>query len=553
MNAPVAIVGAGPVGMVAALLLDRHGIAVTLFDTEAATRNGPRGSTHNARTMELYRQLGLAAGIRRLGLPDAHPTDVRYLTRLAGFELARLAMPSERDKRQAVADSGPLDQVPEPVLRANQMQVEAHLAEHIRTQTGIDYRPGWHVETFRQDAGGVTLRANHAALGASTFECDYLIGCDGARSMVRDELGIALEGPDGIGGQYFGGRMLATYFRAPALYAGCLRERRAFQYWISNPDARATLIALDGQGEFLMFTQAPPGDAPADARQIVETIHRCIGGSEAVPVEVVHTRAWRAGAALVAERLHDRRVFLAGDAAHVFTPTGGFGMNTGIEDVANLAWKLAATLQGWGGPALLDSYALERLPVAKRNVAAARELSRRVGAVQTSADIEHDSPAGAAQRAQLGAMLAGFADQFDSMGVHLGARVDGSPIVIGDAAPPADDYQHYEPSGVPGGRAPHFWVDAGRGMGSSIYDRFGMGFTLLRFDGAEAGEIVRAAVRRAVRLDVVDVSNAPAQALYGGKLVLIRPDRVIAWRGNRDVDADGAEAIWRRLTGFAAA
>ncbi|WP_017920153.1 FAD-dependent monooxygenase [Burkholderia gladioli] len=552
MNAPVAIVGAGPVGMVMALLLDQHGVVCRLFDSETAPRASPRGSTHNARTMELYRQLGLATAVRQLGLPGDYPTDVRYLTRLDGFELARLAMPSERDKQRAVAASSMLDQVPEPVLRANQMMVERYLAACIRGRPHIDYRAGWQVEQFSQHASGVAIRARHASLGTREFAASYLVGCDGARSLVRKELGIALRGPDGIGEQYFGGGMLATHLRAPTLYRGCLRDRPAFQYWVGNPELRATLIALDGRGEFLMFTQRPQTDGPIDRAWLLDTIQRCIG--HAAPVEVLDTRTWRAGAALVAESLRERRVFLAGDAAHLFTPTGGFGMNTGIEDAANLAWKLTAVLQGWGGEALLASYELERLPVARRNAMAARELSRRVGELRIAPDLEDDTPEGAARRAELGSRLAGFADQFDSMGVHLGARVDGSPIIIGDAAPPAEDLLRYTPSGVPGGRAPHFWLDRGRGSGSSLYDRCGTGFTLLRFEdaGRDADQIVHAAALLGIPLEVVDIPNREPQALYQASMVLIRPDRLIAWRGSGHVEAWRAVSILRRLAGFTA-
>jgi hypothetical protein len=233
----------------------------------------------------------------------------------------------------------------------------------------------------------------------------------------------------------------------------------------------------------------------------------------------------------------------------VFTPTGGFGMNTGIEDAANLAWKLAATMQGWGGPGLLASYGTERRPIALRNVAAARALSRRVGAVKIAADVECDSPAGAAQRDALGHVFAGFADQFDSMGVHLGARYDGSPIVIGDEPPPADRADRYQPSGVPGGRAPHYWLDAGRGIGSSLYDRLGAGFTLLRFgdDARAGGALVDAAGASAVPLAVVDVASRGAKELYGRSLALVRPDLHLAWRGDGPLDAAAAHSILARV------
>jgi 2-polyprenyl-6-methoxyphenol hydroxylase-like FAD-dependent oxidoreductase len=552
----VGIVGAGPVGMALALLLDRHGVTTLLFDADPEDHHWPRGSTLNARSMELFRQLGLSRDLRTLGLPEDHPTDVRYVTRLDGFELARLPGPSARDNQRAVAASSELDQVPEPMIRANQMYVEPYLIRRIAERHRIDYRPGWRVERFAQDTGGVTIWATHAQHGPRQWQCQYLAGCDGARSTVRRQLGIALRGFDGAEDRYFGGAMLATHVRAPALYTECLRDRPAFQYWIGNRDARATLIALDGRGEFLMFTQpaavegAP--DGAADSQAVMDVIRRCIG--RATAVEILGTRPWRAGVALVADRFHDRRVFLAGDAVHLFTPTGGFGMNTGIDDAANLAWKLAASLQGWGGPGLLASYEAERMPVALRNVTAARRLALRVSELRIPPEIDSDSPAGAAQREAMGRVLAGFSDQFDSLGVQLGARYDGSAIVIGDEPPPADLHDSYEPSGVPGGRAPHFWIDAGRGIGSSLFDRLGTGLTLLRWPDSSGEhhrrghDLVNAARQLSVPLDVIDVQCRGAQALYGRTLALIRPDMYLAWRGNGVVDDALARSILGRVT-----
>jgi hypothetical protein len=183
-------------------------------------------------------------------------------------------------------------------------------------------------------------------------------------------------------------------------------------------------------------------------------------------------------------------------------------------------------------------------------VTAACELARRVGTVQIAPEIEHDSPAGAAARDALGQVFAGFAGQFDSMGVHLGARYDGSPLVISDEPPPADRHDRYEPSGVPGGRAPHFWIDAGRGIGSSLYDRLGAGFTLLRFGGGDDG-LPAAAQQLAVPLEIVDVASRAARALYGRAWALIRPDMHIAWRGDGELDLGAARAIVQRATGWA--
>src|SRR6185437_9029914 len=249
-----------------------------------------------------------------------------------------------------------------------------------------------------------------------------------------------------------------------------------------------------------------------------------------------------AGVALVAERFADRRVLLAGDSVHLFTPTGGFGMNTGVDDASNLAWKLAALVQGWGGDRLLGSYEAERLPIAARNTEAARKLAVNIGDTDIQPAIEESSPAGETARQAARAMLSTFAEQFASIGVQLGARYDGSPLLDSDAPAPADSLVTYTPTSLPGGRAPHLWLDDGRGHGSSLYDRVGTGFTLLRLGphAATGEEIISAAQRRHLPLTVLDIPDAEARGLYACDLALVRPDQYVAWRGNRaPADAGG--------------
>jgi hypothetical protein len=225
---------------------------------------------------------------------------------------------------------------------------------------------------------------------------------------------------------------------------------------------------------------------------------------------------------------------LAGDAVHLFTPTGGFGMNTGMDDASNLAWKLAAMVQGWGGAGLLASYEIERKPIAHRNTLAARELNKQLANMPDTTVIAENSPAGEATRRAVSAHVAGLGEEYASLGVQLGARYDGSPIIVADGAPPADDYVCYRPSSVPGGRAPHLWLGDGRGYGDSLYDHLGRGFTLLRLDGraADASPLTDAAARLRMPLKVLDLPNTAARDLYERDLVLVRPDQYVAWRGN---------------------
>jgi hypothetical protein len=341
--------------------------------------------------------------------------------------------------------------------------------------------------------------------------------------------------------------MFSSYVRAPQLYRDLLQTRRAWQYWAVNPEIRSLLITVNGSDEFLLRTQARvPGQPPKDAA-VADIMRRCIGTD--TRLEVIGHEPWTAGMALVAEKFGRGRVWLAGDAAHLFTPTGGFGMNTGIDDAANLAWKLAAVIQGWGGTDLLDSYEIERKPVAVRNTGAARQLTVNIGETNVDAAIEENSPAGEAARRAAGEMLASFGEQFASLGVQLGARYDGSPIIAEGGAPPADDFINYEPSSVPGGRAPHVWLDESRSAGSSLFDRLGNGFTLLKLGGeaTRVAALVNAAAAASVPLTLFDIENADARDLYGCDLALIRPDQHVGWRGNAE-PAD-AERLVAHLVG----
>jgi 2-polyprenyl-6-methoxyphenol hydroxylase-like FAD-dependent oxidoreductase len=438
--------------------------------------------------------------------------------------------------------------VPEPIHRANQMHVERFLFDHASRRPNITMRFGWRVDTFEQDGSGVGLSAAPEAGGAlERWRAQYLVGCDGGRSSVRHALGIRFKGEAGIEQRYFGGRMFATYVRLPDLYQDFLGHRRAWQYWAVNPEIRSSLIAVNGDDEFLFRTQASVPDQPPEDKVVADAMRRCVGHE--TPMQIIAHEPWTAGMALVAETFADRRVFLAGDAVHLFTPTGGFGMNTGADDAANLAWKLAAMVQGWGGARLLGTYESERQPIATRNTDAARRLTANIGGTDVDPAIEQDSPAGAEARLKAGAMLATFGEQFASLGVQLGARYDGSPIVAADDAPPADSLIAYRPTSIPGGRAPHVWLGAGRGRGSSLFDRFGTGFTLLRLGtkAPDASAMAAAAARWKIPLTILDIDSAEARDLYERDLVLVRPDQYVAWRGNA-APAD-AERLFARVVG----
>ncbi len=375
----IGIVGGGPVGMMLALFLARHGVRSVLYNIDERARWHPKGNTHNARSMEHYRRLGLSEGIRRLGLPYDCPTDVAYFTRFGGHELGRLRMPSEAGRMAIVAASARTDQVPEPIHRANQMYVETFLFECVSRERLITLRFGWRVHAMAQDRDGVSIEAEPVPGGAGERRrFAYVVGCDGGQSFVRRALGIRYHGFDTLDQAFYGGRSTATHLRLPTLLPDVIgRDRRGWMYTVLNPGQRMVLVSLNGEDEFLFFTKAPDPNVPPDDAEICRMVAQAAGGE--LPIEVLGHNPWTAGAALVAERFADRRILLAGDAVHLFTPTGGFGMNTGVDDASNLAWKLAALVQGWGGPDLVATFEIERKPIAERNTKAARDFAITLG------------------------------------------------------------------------------------------------------------------------------------------------------------------------------
>ncbi len=559
LTTPVAIVGGGPVGLVLALYLDFYGVKCTIFNTESEARWHPKGNGQNARTMEHYRQLGFSDEVRALGLPDDHPFDQAYFTRLSKHEIYRFPMPN-RVERIAMRRQMPVtDQMPEPMYHVNQMFVERYLLERARKSSLIDVRFGWQVEWFTQDENEVKIHARKTdGSQEDTWTASYAVACDGGRSLIRKTLGIGYEGDVQKKDAYWAGQFFSIHMRIPDLYPKFVGHRRAWMYWAVNPDAntRGVIIALNGVDEFMMLVKPKGGRTDVDKDEIAHWIQQSIGAD--IPVHIIGYYPWSAGQALVAERYKAGRIMIAGDAAHLFTPTGGFGMNTGIDDSANLAWKLAAVVQGWGGPRLLDSYETERKPVGYRNTGASRKYASRMHDANVPEDVELDGPIGDAARKIASELSYVRKNHFvrpedqDAVGVQLGSHYE-SPVIIPDGEAPADvfpeTYDEYTPSGLPGGRAPHLWLDDERVMGSSLFDRFGKGFTLLRLsrDAADTAALERAAAKRGIPLVVLHLDLAEARTLYGRDLALIRPDQHIVWRG--DALPEDLDALLSTVTG----
>jgi len=539
----VLIVGGGPCGLMLANELGRRGLAAILVDQKPTTAFNPQANATQARTMEHFRRLGFAQEIRALGLPPDFPTDIAYFTRYARHELARFELPSARQATGRVRQLSGSWSAAELPHRVSQKFVEQVLRRHAEALPGISVHYGWRLLRFDETADGIVADLERVSDGAShRIRAAYLVGADGPRSTVRQALGLGYAGEEGAVRDFFGGRMFALYLRAPEFYR-IVPHPPAWMNVTFNPDRRAFMAAVDGKGEFAFHTQLRPHEVESEItpQRALAMFEAAVGAP--IRAEILSFGTWIAGYALVAEGFQRSRVFLAGDAAHLFTPAGGLGYNTAIEDAVNLGWKLAAVLRGEAGADLLASYEAERQPVARRNTGYARQFAESLGSFLPVAEIEEDSPAGAEARRGAGAYLGAHGRaEFNIPGITFGARY-ASPVIVGDGtAPPPDAANAYTPSACPGGRAPHLWLSAEQ----SLYDAFGFEWTLLRLSSKAEGEgIVAASAGTRLPLQVVDLWREDARELYQADLVLIRPDQIVAWRGNSDEAA--AEVVSRVL------
>jgi 2-polyprenyl-6-methoxyphenol hydroxylase-like FAD-dependent oxidoreductase len=536
----VVIVGGGPTGLTLAIELGRRGVSCVLFDDKPGTTPNPQANATQARTMEHFRRLGFAHEIRALGMPPDYPTDMVCCTRFAGYELARFQRPTSKEATASVRQLGGSWSTPELPHRCALIFVEPVLHRYARQQTSVAVRNGWRALRFRQDAHGVAVDAEPTEGGAeTTVRAKYVVGCDGARSMVRRQLGIEMRGESRFAREWMGGKMHATYFRAPELY-GIMDRPPAWMYFTINPDRRSVLVAVNGVDTFTVHAQLKPGEEEDDlpVSRALAMFEEALGAR--CPVEIISTGTWHGGYTLVAERYASGRVLMAGDAIHLFTPTGGLGYNTAVDDVCNLGWKLAAVLHGWGGPRLLESYEIERRPIGLRNTHLAKTMADRIGLFRASPALEEDSAAGAAERKAAGDYLLDHLQrEFNIPGVTFGIRYDGSPIVVADGSvPPPDLPNAYVATACPGGRAPHWWLPDG----SSLFDHFARDFTLLVTtpDTSEARAVATAAVRDRIPLEVLHVPDAELRELYQADMALIRPDQHVAWRGTGETSASAA-------------
>jgi 2-polyprenyl-6-methoxyphenol hydroxylase-like FAD-dependent oxidoreductase len=522
----VVIVGGGPVGLTLAMDLAFHGVEVVVAEQRHAAQAPSVKCNHvSARSMEVYRRLGVAGALRDAGLPPDHPHDVAFRTTFLGREFGRIPIPSRRDRATVTTGPDVGWPTPEPPHRINQLYMEPVLFAHADAHPRIRIVNRTVIDTVAETADGVVARGRHLDTGASTtFRGAYLVGCDGGRSIVRRQLDIALAGDAVVQ------RVQSSYIRAPRLLER-LKVEPAWATIALNPRRSGTAYAIDGHRTWLVHNYLRPDEDDFDTVDRDWALRTILGVDDDFDYELLSKEDWF-GRRLIADRFRHGRMFLCGDSAHIWVPYAGYGMNAGIADAANLAWLLGAHLNGWAPAAILDAYERERLPITDQVSRfamshAERMIRSRAGVPD---DIEADGPQGDAVRESFGrAMVDLNVAQYCCAGLNFGYYYDDSPIIAYDGeAQPQYTMGEFTPSSVPGCRLPHRWLGDGR----SLYDALGSGYTLLKLDtDVDTVAFQDHAQRRKVPLTQVDLTAEESLPTGRYRLLLVRPDQHIAWRG----------------------
>ena len=528
-HTPVLIVGAGPVGLALAGDLGWRGIACTLIEKTDGAIEQPRMDIVGPRTMEFCRRWGIADWVRDAPYPGDYPQDCIYVTSLDGYDLGRERFPGRAQEKCP-------PQSPQKRERVPQDMFDPILQRFVRTFPHVNLCYATELIAFEETADAVIATVRDNRTGAvRTLSARYLIGTDGGASLVRERLGVTMSGNPAL-----------TYttnvmFRC-AGFSSLHNFDKGYRFIFVGPEGTwLTIVAINGGDRFRMSIVGSADKVSHTEDDIRGALRRAAGRD--FDYEILSVMRW-VRRELVADSYGTKRVFIAGDAAHLMSPTGGFGMNTGIQDAVDLGWKLEAGIRGWGGAELLRSYETERRPVAVRNVGEAssnlvRMLSTRERRPPPA--IFQPGPEGDAARREYGAWFtATMKHEWYTLGFHLGYRYEGSPVIWPDGTPePPLETSTYTQTARPGHRAPHVFLPDGR----STLDLFGRGFTLLRLGrDAPGGEHMRSAAAAAgMPLQVIDLDLPDVTALYQNRLVLVRPDGHVAWRA--DLEPDDARAV----------
>ncbi len=527
----VLIVGAGPVGMTLALCLAQRRVRCTVVELKAAHAATEVKCNHiSARSMEIYRRLGVAGDLRASGLPDDYPHDVSYRTSTVGQEITRIHIPGRLTRLTDRSGPDGWWPTPEPPHRLNQRYIEPILARHVQQHPLIQCLYQHQVIEVQHNDDEALVRCRVLSNGSTvTLRARYVVGCDGGRSLVRKSMGAQLVGDEVVQ------RVQSTCVRAPDLMA-LMKAPPAWAMFTVNPRRSGNVYAIDGRETWLIHNYLRDHESDFESVDRDWAIRTILGVGPDFQYELLSKEDW-IGRRLVADKLRQGRVFIAGDSAHLWVPYAGYGMNAGIADADNLAWHLAAQLEGWASPSALDAYERERLPITEQvshfAMNHAHAMSQRRRAIP--ADIEDAGDAADASRRSFGQDLYELnVQQYCCAGLNFGYYYDASPVMVYDGAvAPAYSMGSFTPSTVPGCRAPHVWLSDG----VSLLDVLGTGFTLLCSPHARAEQTALMqqamhAARVPLTVRVMDDRHTwPAE--YRHAWHLIRQDSHVVWRGDQ--------------------
>lgn len=542
----VLIVGAGPVGMTLALCLAQRRVRCTVVELKAAHAATEVKCNHiSARSMEIYRRLGVAGDLRASGLPDDYPHDVSYRTSTVGQEITRIHIPGRLTRLTDRSGPDGWWPTPEPPHRLNQRYIEPILARHVQQHPLIQCLYQHQVIEVQHNDDEALVRCRVLSNGYTvTLRARYVVGCDGGRSLVRKSMGAQLVGDEVVQ------RVQSTCVRAPDLMA-LMKAPPAWAMFTVNPRRSGNVYAIDGRETWLIHNYLRDHESDFESVDRDWAIRTILGVGPDFQYELLSKEDW-IGRRLVADKLRQGRVFIAGDSAHLWVPYAGYGMNAGIADADNLAWHLAAQLEGWASPSALDAYERERLPITEQvshfAMNHAHAMSQRRRAIP--ADIEDAGDAADASRRSFGQDLYELnVQQYCCAGLNFGYYYDASPVMVyDDAVAPAYSMGSFTPSTVPGCRAPHVWLSDG----VSLLDVLGTGFTLLCSPHARAEQTALMqqamhAARVPLTVRVMDDRHTwPAE--YRHAWHLIRQDSHVVWRGDQ-ITPDLATSVVACLRG----
>ncbi|WP_426440419.1 FAD-dependent monooxygenase [Bradyrhizobium genosp. P] len=521
MDTQVVVVGGGPVGLTLAVDLGRRGVHCTLIEQKSEPQFLPKMERCNARTMEMFRRIGVADELRAAGLTADSAMDVYIILSMTQPPLLHLRYPSVNEAQERIREINDGSMPLEPYQLISQYTLEPVLKRLAEKLPTVDVRYGTELLEFAEDEAGVIATVRRSDGGTEQIRAVYLVGCDGGGSRVRKQLGVRLKGEANL-----------AKFRQALYRCDELHDRLPLG---EGPGRGRHYLVADEWATFLIMQDSRRHWTLHAAVESDEEMKRQFEQTVGIPVryEMLYCGEWRQNL-LLADRYRAGRVFLAGDAVHLVIPAGGLGMNTGVGDAFDLSWKLAATLEGWGGPKLLESYEIERRQVGERNIGASRyaTLGYRKWRSQWRPTIRDDSVEGKAVRDNLAAVADVEQRKVNEMiGAELGYRYVDSPIIDNIPGGPEHPFRDYRPTTWPGARLPHTWL----ADGTPIQDRIPTaGYTLLRLDGSHKTDALESSFRkRGVSFSVLDIADATARAVYDRDLLLLRPDMHIVWRGNQ--------------------